>query len=157
MLDSGAHGYEGSVMNGWSLDDGIGANEYMITNGNISGDVDTILNDGIVADLNFFITNQGGSVPDGWLLTCWDVSDDGGIGGDEIGLFELRFVILKGKISQAGDHSVLGGELSFDLGTDLVELSANISQDRASEFLLDVDHDFVNDVFHFSLFIIDDL
>ena len=39
----------------------------------------------------------------------------------------------------------------------MIEFSADVSEDRASEFLLDVDHDFVNDVFHFSLFIFDDL
>ncbi len=39
----------------WMME--LGPNEYMITNGNISGDVDTILNDGIVADLILFITN----------------------------------------------------------------------------------------------------
>ena len=78
----------------------------MITDGDIFGDVSTVLDDGVVADLNLFVTNECGSVPDGSLFTCRYVSDDGGIGGNKIGLFELRFVILKGEISQAGDHSV---------------------------------------------------
>ncbi len=99
MLYSSAHSNKCPAMNGWSLDDGIRTDEYVISNWNISGDVNTILNDSIVADLNFFITNQSGSVPDRWLFTCWDVSDNGGVGCDEISLFKLRFVILKREIS----------------------------------------------------------
>ena len=82
----------------------------MITDGDIFGDVSTVLDDGVVADLNLFVTNDCGSVPDGSLLTGRYVSNDCGVGGDKIGLFELGFVILKGEISQTGDHSVFGAQ-----------------------------------------------
>ena len=129
----------------------------MITNGDISRNVSTILNDSIVADWNLFITNQGGSIPDGGLFTGWNLSDDGSIWSDEISLFELRFVILKRKISQTGYHSVFRDVFALYFGTSLVKSLTETSEDRAGEFLLDVDHDFVNDVFHFSLLIFDDL
>jgi hypothetical protein len=69
MFNSGAHRDKGSVLNGRSLNDAVWTDEYVIADGDIFGDVSTVLDDSVVADLNLFVTNECGSVPNGSLLT----------------------------------------------------------------------------------------
>lgn len=157
MSDSGSHSNEGSVLKGCSLQDGVWTYEDMVANADVSWDVNSVLNDWIVANIDSFVAQQSGSVPNGWLLTCSNVSNDSGVWSDEISLLKLGSDIFQGEISETGYHSIFGDGFALDFGTNCVESLSQASEDGPGEFLLNIDHDFVDNVFHFSLLIFDDL
>lgn len=93
--------------------------------------MNSVLENRVISNSDRGGTNKGGAVPYWRISADCNISEDGGIGGNKIGLLKLRLFSLIGQFSETGSESIFADELSFDIVSDLVELFACSSEGGA--------------------------
>lgn len=58
--------------------------------------MDSVLKNSVIANSNGWGTNEGGPVPNWRVGANWNISENGSVGSDKIGLLKLRLFSLVG-------------------------------------------------------------
>ena len=90
MSDGSSLGDKRPVLEVGTLQDCVWANKNVVSNDDISRNVCPVLNNTVIADTNGCCAKNSRTIPDRTVLSDSDISENGCIGCDKDGVFDLR-------------------------------------------------------------------